>query len=195
MPKNFKLDLPRLIVLVLLGANLIVGWFVYAPFGGSAEEMAARLRALRTQARDRGNALERTRQLTAKMDRGRNEGDQFLNTYFLIRSTTYSTVVDELSGMAKRAGVKVREHGFVEDPVEGSNDLSMLSVNGNYEGTYADLLHFLQEVDQAPRLLIIEAVSASPQQGTGVLNINLRANTFVREAPLPVLAQSPGGAR
>lgn len=60
MPKNFRLDLPRLVVLVLLGANLIAGWFVYAPFGGSAEEMAARLRALRTQARDRGNALEQT---------------------------------------------------------------------------------------------------------------------------------------
>ncbi|MCX6587365.1 MAG: hypothetical protein NTX13_12420 [Acidobacteria bacterium] len=195
MPKNFKLDLPRLIVLVLLGLNLVAGWFVYAPWGGSAGEMEAQLRALRSQARDRNSSLERTRQLTAKMDRGRSEGDQFLTTYFLNRSTTYSTVVDELSGMAKRAGVKVREHGFIEDPVEGSNELSMLSVNGNYEGTYADLLHFLQEVDKAPRLLIIEAVSASPQQGTGVLNINMRANTFVREAALPVLAQNPGGAR
>jgi Tfp pilus assembly protein PilO len=195
MPKNFKLDLPRLIVLVLLGLNLVAGWFVYAPWGGSAGEMEAQLRALRSQARDRNSSLERTRQLTAKMDRGRSEGDQFLTTYFLNRSPTYSTVVDELSGMAKRAGVKVREHGFIEDPVEGSNELSMLSVNGNYEGTYADLLHFLQEVDKAPRLLIIEAVSASPQQGTGVLNINMRANTFVREAALPVLAQNPGGAR
>ena len=195
MPKNFKLDLPRLIVLVLLGLNLVAGWFVYAPWGGSAGEMEAQLRALRSQARDRNSSLERTRQLTANMDRGRSEGDQFLTTYFLNRSTTYSTVVDELSGMAKRAGVKVREHGFIEDPVEGSNELSMLSVNGNYEGTYADLLHFLQEVDKAPRLLIIEAVSASPQQGTGVLNINMRANTFVREAALPVLAQNPGGAR
>jgi Tfp pilus assembly protein PilO len=195
MPKNFKLDLPRLIVLVLLGLNLVAGWFVYAPWGGSAGEMEAQLRALRTQARDRSGSLERTRQLTAKMDRGRSEGDQVLSTSFLNRSPTYSTVVDELSGMAKRAGVKVREHGFIEDPVEGSNELSMLSVNGNYEGTYADLLHFLQEVDKAPRLLIIEAVSASPQQGTGVLNINMRANTFVREAALPVLAQNPGGAR
>ena len=78
MPKNFKLDLPRLIVLVLLGLNLVAGWFVYAPWGGSAGEMEAQLRALRSQARDRNSSLERTRQLTAKMDRGRSEGDQFL---------------------------------------------------------------------------------------------------------------------
>jgi Tfp pilus assembly protein PilO len=195
MPKNFKLDLPRAIVLVLLVLNLVAGWFVYQPFGGSAEEMEAQLSALRNQARERRASLERTKKLTANMDRGRNEGDQFLATYFLSRSTTYSTVVDELSSMAKRAGVRVREHGFVEDPVEGSDELSMLSVNGNYEGTYADLLHFLREVDKAPRLLIIEALSASPQQGTGVLNINMRANAFVREAPWTAVAQNGGGVR
>ncbi len=195
MPKNFKLDLPRLIVLVLLGLNLVAAWFVYQPIGGSAEEIEAQLSALRNQARERKSSLERTKKLTANMDRGRNEGDQFLAGYFLSRSTTYSTVVDELSSMAKRAGVRVREHGFVEDPVEGSDELSMLSVNGNYEGTYADLLHFLREVDKAPRLIIIEALSASPQQGTGVLNINMRANTFVRESPLSEVAQNTGGAR
>ena len=195
MPKNFRLDLPRAIVLVLLVLNLVAGWFVYSPFGGSAEEMEAQLSALRSQARSQKASLERTKKLTANMDRGRNEGDQFLSSYFLSRSTTYSTVVDELSSMAKRAGVRVREHGFVEDPVEGSDELSMLSVNGNYEGTYADLLHFLREVDKAPRLLIIEALSASPQQGTGVLNINIRANTFVRESPFAEVAGNSGGAQ
>lgn len=34
MPKNFRLDLPRAIVLVLLVLNLVAGWFVYSPFGG-----------------------------------------------------------------------------------------------------------------------------------------------------------------
>ena len=146
-------------------------------------------------------SLDKTKKLTTNMDRGRKEGDEFVGTYFLSRPTTYSTVVDELSGMAKRAGVRIKEHGFVEDPVEGSDELSMLSVNGNYEGTYADLLHFLREVDKAPRLVTIEALSASPQQGTGVLNINMRANTFIREAPLTMttttttVAQSSGGAR
>lgn len=195
MPKNFKLDLPRIIVLVLLGLNLVAGWFVYMPFGGSAQEMEGQLSGLRAQAKERRMSLDRTKKLTSNMDRGRTEGDQFVATYFLSRPTTYSTVVDELSGMAKRAGVRVKEHGFVEDPVEGSDELSMLSVNGNYEGTYADLLHFLREVDKAPRLVTIESLSASPQQGSGVLSINMRANTFIREAPLATVAQNLGGGR
>lgn len=195
MPKNFKLDLPRIIVLVLLGLNLVAGWFVYMPFGGSAQEMEGQLSGLRAQAKERRMSLDRTKKLTSNMDRGRTEGDQFVATYFLTRPTTYSTVVDELSGMAKRAGVRVKEHGFVEDPVEGSDELSMLSVNGNYEGTYADLLHFLREVDKAPRLVTIESLSASPQQGSGVLSINMRANTFIREAPLATVAQNLGGGR
>jgi Tfp pilus assembly protein PilO len=195
MPKNFKLDLPRIIVLVLLGLNLVAGWFVYMPFGGSAQDMEGQLSGLRAQAKERRMSLDRTKKLTSNMDRGRTEGDQFVATYFLSRPTTYSTVVDELSGMAKRAGVRVKEHGFVEDPVEGSDELSMLSVNGNYEGTYADLLHFLREVDKAPRLVTIESLSASPQQGSGVLSINMRANTFIREAPLATVAQNLGGGR
>lgn len=200
MPKtislgNIKLDLPRGIVVALLGLNLVAGWFVFAPFGGSAQDMEAQLSALRGQAKERRISLDRTKKLTTNMDRGRKEGDDFVATYFLSRPTTYSTVVDEVSSMAKRAGVRVKEHGFVEDPVEGSDELSMLSINGNYEGTYADLLHFLREVDMAPRLVIIEALSASPQQGSGVLNINMRANTFIREAPLVVVAQNDGGAQ
>ncbi len=193
---EIKLDLPRGIVLVLLVLNLVAGWFVFFPLGGSAQDMDAQLSALRGQAKERRISLDRTKKLTANMDRGRKEGDDFVGAYFLSRPTTYSTVVDEVASMAKRAGVRVKEHGFVEDPVEGSDEMSMLSINGNYEGTYADLLHFLREVDMAPRLVIIEALSASPQQGSGVLNINMRANTFIREAPLAVVvAQNGGGAR
>jgi hypothetical protein len=60
----------------------------------------------------------------------------------------------------------------------------MVSITAGYEGSYADLLHFLRELDKANRLVIIESLAASPQQGTGVLNISLRLNTFIRETPV-----------
>lgn len=195
MLRNYKLDPPRLAVLVLLALNLVAAWFVYFPVGGSATEMEARLSGLRHQVSTHKGSLDRARRVTSNVDRGRKEGDDFLGQYFLSRPTTYSTVVDELATMAKRSGVQVKEHSFNEDPVEGSDELSMLSVNGNYEGTYADLLHFLREIDKAPRLLIIESLAASPQQGSGVLNINLRINTFVREAQPSAIAAAFRGSQ
>jgi hypothetical protein len=68
----------------------------------------------------------------------------------------------------------------------------MLSITAGYEGTYADLLHFLRELDRANRLVIIESLAASPQQGSGLLNITLRLNSFIREAPLVASAEGSG---
>ena len=166
---------------VLLTLNLVAGYFVYNPWGGSAEEMEQRLSDLRRQVAARHAGLQRTKQLAAKIDKGRTQGDDFLGRYFLSRPTTYSTVVNELHLMAKAAGVRVKEHAYSEEEVEGSDELTMLAITASYEGNYADLLHFLRELDKSNRLVIIESLAASPQAGSGVLSVTLRLNTFIRE--------------
>lgn len=193
---------PRTTARALLGAllvlNLTAAWFVFHPWGGSADEMESRLTDLRRQSSVKQSGLLRTREMTSKIDKGRTQGDEFLGKYFLSRPTTYSTVVAELTSMAKAAGVRVKENAFNEDEVEGSDELGMLSITASYEGTYADLLHFLRELDRSSRLVIIESLAASPQAGSGVLNITLRLNTFIREVQIPQLAQSApatGGAQ
>lgn len=200
MPRNF--DLPAILgqlgwkkndprttaragLGVLLALNLIAGWFVYSPLGGSAEEMESRLVGLRKSVAQKQAVLQRSKELAAKVDKGRLQGDEFLGKYFLSRPTTYSTLVGELNQLAKAAGVRPKEQAYNEEEVEGSEELGMLSITANYEGNYADLLHFLRELDKANRLVIIESLAASPQQGSGVLSITLRLNTFIRETPMP----------
>ena len=183
---------------VLLALNIIAAWFGYSPLGGSAGEMETRLGDLRAQVARKQAALLRGKQLAAKVDKGRTQGDEFLGRYFLSRPTTYSTLVGELNQLAKAAGVRPKEQSFNEEEVEGSDELGMVSITAGYEGSYADLLHFLRELDRANRLVIIESLAASPQQGSGVLNISLRLNTFIRETPLPqvaALAPAAGGGQ
>jgi hypothetical protein len=199
MPRNFnigslvgqlglKKNDPRTTARVGLGAlllcNLVAGWFVFSPIGGSADEMETRLLDLQRQVSSKQAVLKRSKELAAKVDKGRTQGDEFLGRYFLSRPTTYSTLVGELNTLAKAAGVRPKEQAFNEEEVEGSDELGMVSITAGYEGSYADLLHFLRELDKANRLVIIESLAASPQQGTGVLNISLRLNTFIRETPV-----------
>src|SRR5262249_15546986 len=93
----------------------------------------------------------------------------------------------ELVHIANESKIKPREHSFVLEPVEGSDSLIMLTVTGGYEGTYADLVQFLVRLDHSPRFLIIENLTATPQQvsagqqATGVLNIAVKLTAFVRE--------------
>jgi Tfp pilus assembly protein PilO len=186
----------RIILGTLVVLNLIAAGLVMFPPGGSPEQMQAQLQTLQTQILQGRNQLQRTRAIAGKLDRGRNEGDQFMDQYFLNSSTTYSTIVNELVTSAKRAGIKFKEHSYVTEPIEGSDDLTMMAITGAYEGSYSDLLHYVNEIDRTRRLLIIENLSAQPQQGSGgVLAVSIRFDTFVKEKPMPAQSASAVGTQ
>jgi len=166
---------------VLLLATIGAAWIVMYPPGGSADDLQRQLAALQTQAAARRTLLASTRQHVAAVEQGRAEGDKFLNEYFLARRTAYSTLLSELVDAADRAKIKPKEHAYATEPIEGSDSLSMMSISANYEGTYANLMRFVHELDRSRRLLVIEALNAAPQQSGGTLNISMKIDTFVRD--------------
>ena len=177
---------PRVFVRVILGlllaANLVAAVMVFRPWGGSAEDLDRQLASTRAQLAQRQAGLERLHSLVAKVDKARAEGDRFLEQSFVSRAAASSSIVSEVTKAAKQVGLRPREHSFVFEPVEGSDTLSMMTVNGNYEGTYADLVNFLNLLDRSPRFLILEYLQASPQQqSAGMLNVSMKIETFVRE--------------
>ena len=71
--KNDRHAAARIAIGVLLVLNLVAGWFVYSPIGGSAEEMEANLIRLREQVSKKQEVLQRGKQLAAKVDKGRTQ--------------------------------------------------------------------------------------------------------------------------
>src|ERR1700676_2176027 len=171
----------RIALGVLVFVTVGAAWIVMYPPGGSADDLQQQLGALESQITARRTLLANTRQHVAAVEQGRAEGDKFLNQYFLARRTAYSTLLSELVDAADRAKIKPKEHAYATEPIEGSDSLSMMSISANYEGTYANLMRFVHELDRSPRLLIIEALNAAPQQSGGTLNISMKIDTFVRE--------------
>lgn len=173
----------RVVLGVLLLGNLAALWILLFPPGGSLEEVEGRLVELRQRSITQTRSLDRLKALAAKVQDSRTAGDKFFASYFMERRKAASTIISELSSLAKQAGIKAKEHSFVLEPVEGADDLSMMTVNGSYEGTYADLIQFVYRVDHSPRFLIIENLSAAPQQNAGMLNVSIRFHVFVKEIP------------
>jgi type IV pilus assembly protein PilO len=173
----------------LLAANLLAAFLVFRPIGGTAEELDQRAAALRSEIQQRTAAIQRLRAIAAKVEKGRVEGDRFIKQHFLARRTAYSTLISELGKSAQSAGIKPKEHTFGFEPIEGSNSLGMLIVTANYEGSYADLVQYVNALDRSGRLLIIESLMAAPQQAGGALNVAMRLNAFVEDdgsgAPTP----------
>jgi len=166
---------------VLLFANLAAAVLAFHPFGGSAADLERKVALLQRDVQQKQLLLNQKRGIAAKIENARLEGDRFMASAFVSRRAASSTIVSELVNAAKQVGMRPREHSFVFEPVEGSNTLSMMTITGNYEGSYADLVQFVNLLDRSPRFLIIEFLQASPQSSGGMLNVSMKLNTFVRE--------------
>jgi hypothetical protein len=188
MPRNFNVWPPnnpravmRLVLAVLLFANLVAFYFVIRPIGGSPQDLRQQVATLRTQIRQQQSVLDRTRLLAGKIEIGRGEGDSFMGRYFLPRRAAYSAIVGELNNLAGQSKIVSKETSFGIEQVDGSDTLEMLQISANYDATYQDLIHFVNLLDKSDRLLIIESLAATPQQGGNRLNVLFKLDTFVRE--------------
>lgn len=190
MRKHFKFDVsahtrdPQHVVRiglgVLLAVNLIAAWFVFQTPGGTLEQLELDMISQRTQLEARQRSLARLKKLVGKAENGRDVGDQFQAQYFLPRRNAYSMLEVDLALAAKAAGIKSKERTYNYEPIEGSDTLGMLNINANFEGTYADLIELVNQIDRSKRLIILEQLQAQPQQGTNALAISVKLNAFFR---------------
>ncbi len=178
----------RLVLGILLLANIVAAGLVLFPPGGSAEDLDRQRVTLGAQLRAKQAVLETTRQHAAAVDKGRTEGDQFLSQYFLANRISSSTLLGELQQAASQTKLKARDTTFSMLPIEGSDTLSVESIVAAYEGTYPDVMHLVHEIDRSKKFLMIESLTAAPQQTGDILTVSLKVNAFVRED-----ASQPGG--
>lgn len=185
MLKSFRWRDPQFVLRALVGvlllACVIAAALVLWPPGGSAEDLDRQLTGLQTQIATKKALLEKTKMHAQAVEHGKAEGDQFVGDYFLASRTAFSTILGDLNAAADQAKIQQREHAFNLEPVEGSDTMSLMSITAAYEGTYPDLMRFVHEIDKSPRLLIIESMTAAPQQGSDKLTVSMKLDTLVRE--------------
>jgi hypothetical protein len=176
---------PRVGVRVALGtlllANLIAAVILFKPWGGSAEDLERQLVTLRQQVPQRQATLARSKALVEKVEKARAEGDQFMTRFMLNGRSTYSTIIGELDRAATQVKLAPRERQFGVEPIDGSENLGIMTISANYEGAYPNLTKFINELDRSPRFLIIESLQASPQPVGTAVNVSFKLNAFVRD--------------
>ncbi|MCS7314916.1 MAG: hypothetical protein RMI94_07005 [Bryobacterales bacterium] len=185
----------RILLGSLLAANLALALAIFQPWGGSADDLERRLAALRQEVTERRQAVERLRAVATKVQTARQQAERFVAEYFLDRRTVSSTILRELDTLAREAGMRAREGSYLFEPIEGSDGLSMMTIQAGFEGSYADLMRLLNLLDRSPRLIILADLQAAPQPSGTLLNVTMKLNAFVREkdrqATLPARAEAP----
>ena len=187
LPAQLKLKDPRVAVRLVLGvlvaANLAAALIVFRPWGGSAEDLARQQQQLRQQLTQAEARLKQTRIVVAKVEQARKEGDEFQAKYITDRRTTMSTIGEELNQIAQQAGVTPKGSVTNMEPVEGSETLWQMTISEIYEGQYGQLTKLVNLLDKSQRFLIISNMVATPKSNTNVLTVTLRLDTFVRAEP------------
>jgi type IV pilus assembly protein PilO len=189
--RNIQLGLVALALL-----DVVFYLFAIGPLAESDRARALLVENLRRQVEERTAHVAKLTTIAQKVETARTEGDKLLDDITLPRRTAFSTIVSELDEAGRQAGIELRDRAYGVEPIEGSDTLSMMTVTTGLEGSYENLVRFLNRLDRSPRFLIIESLGAAPQQSGpqqnvkgapphqpgGLLNVTVRFDTFVRES-------------
>ena len=194
MPRNFNMSLPsaaslrepQVIVRAALGllllVDLVVAAFAFHLVGASPETLSQQVAVALTEKQTAQAKLNRSRVLTGNVGRGKEEGDKFLANYMTSRRYTFSTIIGELNESSKASNMKMLDATIAPlDPIEGSDDLDMMTISVNFEGDYNSLVKLVNLLDRSKRFLIMESLTVTPRPKGDILAVNVRLNTFVKD--------------
>ena len=166
----------------LLLANLVAAAFAFHWLGASPEGLNQRLGSQRVRLKAEQSRRDQSRVIAAHMEQAKGEGDTFLDTWITGRRHTYSTIIGEITASAKASGMKMLDASIAPlDPIEGSDNLELMTITVNFEGGYPQLMKLVNAVDRSKRLFIIESLQVAPQPRSDQLTVSLKLNTVVRD--------------
>ena len=179
----------------LAALNILAVYFYIAPPGGSRRDLTAQDTSIRHESQIRLVAANRLKVVSQKVQIGGEQTNRFAQQYFLPNRMAFAVLVGELLRMSTVAALREGQRTYSQEPIEGSEDLNLLTINANYSGTYGSLMTFLNEVDHSGQLLILDTLSATPlQEGTGILNVTMRFLAVVKDdGTLPGTQPANGG--
>ncbi len=189
---QFKL---RVTLLVLIVLNLVAIYLYLDPPGGSQQELAEEDSQIRNQIAAVNSQDARLRMMASRVESGSNQITDFEKHYFLPNRLAYGEVIGELQRMAKASGLQERDAGFSEEPIEGSDDLSLLNIKANFEGPYPNFIKFLYETDHSPMLLMLDSLTAAPEQRSGQINADIRFQVVIQDSGPAILPMAAGGVK
>jgi hypothetical protein len=111
------------------------------------------------------------------VEAARVEQEAFMQRYFVTSQRPLPPSNPKSSPWQTRR-VSRPEHSY-SDPIEGSDTITMMTITANYEGSYADMVEFVNLIDRSDRFLIIDKFR-DPAADTRHATARLRVNAFLR---------------
>lgn len=186
----------KIVIAILVVLNLGAIYFYFAPPGGSRRQLTEQDASIRRESGVRLEAANRLKVISQKVQLGGEQTSRFAKQYFIPNRMAFSVLVGELLRMSSAAGLHEGQRAYSQEPIEGTDNLNLLTINANYSGSYDQLMNFLNQVDRSDQLLILDTLSATPmQQGSGTLNVTMRFLAVLKEDGTQLGSQAAAGGQ
>ena len=171
MRRNFT------VVLVVL-AIINLGFLTYLLWPGRSNQAKRRAdeKALQQELAEKRRHAKPLEGVEAKLTKSREDVKKMYRERVPSR---FSDITDQLHKLAQENGV-VAQRVQYDTEAAGLTGVERVEVNTNISGDYIRLAHFISALERDRFLFVVRQISLSEQQG-GVVNLQLRFDTFIKE--------------
>jgi len=169
----------RGILLVVLLADVALG-VLYWRGTRAPRELKREEDRLETQRKLLAAEVEIVESIRQRLPEVKRACDRFFTEDLREASSGYSSIVADLGGLAKKAGLRSEAVTFRQREIEGRNVLEV-QVAATVEGDYSSLVRFVNGLERSSNFYLLDGLSLASSTG-GSVKLNLQLRTFFRSS-------------
>jgi len=185
--KSTKRQRQQALFAAILGATAIISLLffliLYRPARSEYFELQRSIENLRADIQTRQASVERFERLSYQLDTSEQDKLRLITGHFIPYAAGFSQIMPHLDAMAQHAGVKKTTvvYDVAEAPQYG---VYSLKIRLPVQGTYANIVNFIKELEDSQTLFIIEAIDIQSASGQSVpagseISLDLSLETFL----------------
>ena len=165
-----------LLAVLLLDTGLFA--LVMRPVEQAQRNRQNELERLRTQHELAARTVAQTRELRSKVEGARQDGGAFSQESFLVRTRSFSAILADLERAASENHLQPSGISYQLQEETDSAGWTNVAVKINVDGEYADLIRFINQLEQSSLFWIISGLDVSQVPGRG-LRMSLDMETYL----------------
>ena len=163
---------------ILLLLDIGLGIFLWRDSRQQPSDLRAELAQLVRQSKERQGDVARGAAIRTSLPQVSRDCSKFYEDTFLQKSTGYSVVDADLSGIAQKSGLRTADTSFKENEMK-DRSLTEVAISTSVEGSYSSVIKFINGLEQSKNFYLLNDLHLASSSG-GMIKLQLDLKTYFR---------------
>ncbi|MBI2682407.1 MAG: hypothetical protein HYX26_04190 [Acidobacteriales bacterium] len=167
----------RATALVLGAASALMAAYLVSPLSTGQPSRMKDLGEKQKEARNLEAQVKPLRDMPNLLVRAQVDIDKFYKDRLTGR---YSSIQDELGKLAAKNGVTLSDAKYDTFALEGASDLQAVAMSATLEGSYANLIKFVNSVERSKLFFLVDAIQLADQKNNSTVRLSIQMESYLR---------------